>query len=202
MPDKATVFCSFNNNYKLNPDVFDVWMRILKRVEDSVLWLLADNSWSAANLAREAQARGIGRERLVFADRMPVEDHLARHRLADLFLDTWPCSAHTTASDALWAGLPLLTYQGETFAGRVASSLLTSLGLEALIATTPEAYEDLAVKLGGSPRQLAKLKQKLHQNKKTSPLFDTKLFTRNLEAAFSEMYERCMAGQSPAHIQL
>ena len=129
LPENAFVFCCFNNNYKITPDVFDCWMRILKRVDGSVLWLLEDNAKAASNLRKEAEIRGVNPERLVFAKRTPLPDHLARHRLADLFLDTLPYNAHTTASDALWAGLPVLTRIGETFAGRVAASLLNAIGL-------------------------------------------------------------------------
>ena len=152
LPSEGVVYCCFNNNYKILPETFGSWMNILRSVDGSVLWLFADNPKAAANLKREAEARGIAPERLVFAERMPVAEHLARHRLADLFLDTAPCNAHTTASDALWAGLPVLTRIGGTFAGRVAASLLTAIGLPELITPSREAYEALAIDLGGSPK--------------------------------------------------
>lgn len=129
LPEAGFVFCCFNNGYKITPAFFDIWMRLLAALPDSVLWLLDANLWAKANLSREAAARGVMPERLIFAPRLPLPEHLARHRRADLFLDTLPYNAHTTASDALWAGLPLLTCAGNTFAGRVAGSLLRAIGL-------------------------------------------------------------------------
>ena len=176
LPSQGFVFCCFNNNYKFTPRVFDYWMRILKQVKGSVLWLLEHNASAASNLKREAVARGISSERLVFAKRVPLPEHLARHKLADLFLDTLPYNAHTTASDALWAGLPVLTCIGETFAGRVAASLLNAIHLPELITTTPEAYEHMAIDLAMHPEKLAEIKRKLVNNRLTTPLFDTKIF--------------------------
>ena len=175
-------------------------MRILKRVEGSVLWLLEGNATAASNLRKEAMATGIDPQRLVFAKRVSMPDHLARHRLADLFLDTLPCNAHTTASDALWAGLPVLTQVGETFAGRVAASLLNAIGLAELSTSTSQTYEDLAIELALSSEKLAHIKQKLADNRLTTPLFDTRLFTRHIEAAYTAMYERYQAGLPPDHI--
>jgi predicted O-linked N-acetylglucosamine transferase (SPINDLY family) len=200
LPLKGFVFCCFNNNYKITPLVFNSWMRILKQVEGSVLWLLEVNASAASNLKKEAVARGVSSERLIFAKRMTPPDHLARHRLADLFLDTLPYNAHTTASDALWAGLPVLTCVGDTFAGRVAASLLNAIGLPELIITTPEAYEQMAIDLTTHPEKLAAIKRKLADNRLTTPLFDTKLFTRHIEAAYTAMYERYQAGLAPDHI--
>ncbi|MHC1944486.1 tetratricopeptide repeat protein [Bradyrhizobium sp. UFLA06-06] len=194
------VFCCFNNNYKITPDMFDRWMRILGRVEGSMLWLLEANADSAANLRKEAAARGVAAERLVFAPRMSLPDHLARHRLAGLFLDSTPYNAHTTASDALWAGLPVLTILGDTFASRVAASLLHAVGLPELIAESPDAYERMAVDLATHPEKLAALKARLAANRLTAPLFDTKRFTRHIEAAYTAMYERHQAGIAPDHI--
>ncbi|MGY4572963.1 O-linked N-acetylglucosamine transferase family protein [Bradyrhizobium sp. USDA 3256] len=194
------VFCCFNNNYKITPDMFDRWMRILGRVEGSMLWLLEANAESAANLRKEAVARGVAAERLVFAPRMSLPDHLARHRLAGLFLDSTPYNAHTTASDALWAGLPVLTILGDTFASRVAASLLHAIGLPELIAQSPETYERMAVDLATRPEKLAALKTRLAANRLTAPLFDTKRFTRHVEAAYTAMYERHQAGIAPDHI--
>jgi protein O-GlcNAc transferase len=200
LPATGFVFCCFNNTYKILPHVFDCWMRILKQVGGSVLWLLTDHATAINNLRKEAAARGVGSERLIFANSMSQPDHLARHRLADLFLDTLPYNAHTTASDALWMGLPVLTLRGETFAGRVAASLLTAIHLPELITTTPEAYERMAVDLATHPEKLAVVKRKLGENRLTTMLFDTKLFTKDIEAAYTKMYERHQAGLLPDHI--
>ena len=194
------VFCCFNNNYKILPATFDGWMRILKSVDGSVLWLFKDNPWAAENLKKEAQKQGIDGQRLVFAERMPLPDHLARHRQADLFLDTLPYNAHTTTSDALWTGLPVLTLIGQSFASRVAASLLNALGLPELITNTQEEYEILAIELAKNPRQLAEIKLKLANNRFTAPLFDTPLFTKNLEAGYIKMYEIYQNNLQPEHI--
>jgi protein O-GlcNAc transferase len=200
LPLMGFVFCCFNSNYKIMPHIFDCWMRILKQVEGSVLWLLEDNVTAANNLRKEAVARGVDAERLIFAKHRPPSDHLARHRLADLFLDTLPVNAHTTASDALWAGLPLLTCRGETFPGRVAASLLNAIGLPELITTTLESYEQVAIDLATHPEKLATVKRKLADNRLTTPLFNTKLFTKHIEAAYTAMYERYQTGLPPDHI--
>lgn len=201
LPQTGFVFCCFNNNYKITPEVFDCWMRILKEVEGSVLWLSENNAKASANLKKEAGIRGVDQDRLVFATRMSLlTDHLARQRLADLFLDTLPYNAHTTASDALWAGLPVLTCIGETFAGRVAASLLNALGLPELITSTPQAYEALAIELATNPTKLAHIKWKLANNRLTTPLFDSKKFTRHIEAAYTAMYERYQAKLPPDYI--
>jgi predicted O-linked N-acetylglucosamine transferase (SPINDLY family) len=198
LPEGAFVFCCFNNAYKLTPDFFDIWMRLLAAVPGSVLWLLDDNAWAKANLTREASARGIAPERIVFAPRMLPDDHLARHRLADLFLDTLPCNAHTTASDALWAGLPLVTCAGNTFAGRVAGSVLQAIGLPELVTHSLEEYEALALRLARDGDLLAALRARLARNKWTHPLFDTERFARNIEAAYRQMWETWKAGRPPA----
>ncbi len=200
LPEAGFVLCCFNNSYKITPDVFDIWMRILKQLEGSVLWLLEDNPTAAINLRKEATSRHVDPARLIFAPRMSVPEHLARHRLADLFLDTLPYNAHTTASDALWAGLPVLTRIGETFAGRVAASLLSAIGLPELITTSPEAYGALAIELAANPEKLSSIKNKLAQNRLTAPLFDTERFTRHLEAAYTAMYERYQGDLPPDHI--
>lgn len=165
-----------------------------------MLWLLEGNARAAANLRKEAVARGVAAERLVFAPRLSIPDHLARHRLAGLFLDSTPYNAHTTASDALWAGLPVLTILGDTFASRVAGSLLHAIGLPELIAESPEAYERMAVDLATDPSRLAALRTRLAANRLTTPLFDTKRFTRHIEAAYTAMHERHRAGMAPDHI--
>lgn len=201
LPPQGVVFCCFNNSYKITPAMFDCWMRILGQVDGSVLWLLEDSAVAGANLRREATARGIDANRLVFAGRLPLAEHLGRHRCADLFLDTLPYNAHTTASDALWAGLPLLTCQGETFAGRVAASLLRTLGVPELVTTSMTDYERQAVQLATDPVRLASIRRKVAANRLTTPLFDTALFTRNIEAVYTAMIERHRAGLAVAHIE-
>jgi predicted O-linked N-acetylglucosamine transferase (SPINDLY family) len=198
LPDSGLVFCCFNNSFKITPDVFDVWMRLLKEIAGSVLWLSAVNAGAAERLRREAQQRGIDAERLVFAPRLPRnEDHLARHRLADLFLDTIYYNAHTTASDALWAGVPVLTCWGSTFAGRVAGSLLHAVGLPELVTFSLADYEALALKLASDPALLGSLRQKLAHNRERYPLFDTGRFTRHIETAYTTMWERHQRGEPP-----
>ena len=189
LPDTGFVFCCFNNNYKILPPTFDGWLRILKAVPDSVLWLLEDNPTAAKNLQQIAMNKGLDPVRLIFAKRMPLAEHLARHRLADLFLDTLPCNAHTTTSDALWAGLPVLTLPGETFASRVSASLLNAIGLPELIANTQVEYEKRAIDLAQSPEILAQIKGKLMVNRKISPLFDTKQYAKDLEGLYIYAYK-------------
>jgi predicted O-linked N-acetylglucosamine transferase (SPINDLY family) len=191
------VFCCFNNNYKITPPVFDIWMRLLEKIDGSVLWLLEDNPDASLNLRREAVACGVSADRLVFAPRMEIERHLARHRLADLFLDTLPCNAHTTASDALWAGLPLLTCLGQAFPGRVAASVLTAAGLPELITHDLAGYEARALALATSPAMLAELRSRLARNRMTCALFDTVRYCRHLEAAYTMMWERHQRGEAP-----
>jgi predicted O-linked N-acetylglucosamine transferase (SPINDLY family) len=202
LPAKGFVFCCFNNNFKITPDMFSVWMRILGRVENSVLWLLEDNDRAAANLRKEAALRGIDERRLVFAQRMPAAEHLARHRLADLFLDTMPYNAHTTGSDALWTGLPMLTCIAGAFAGRVGASLLRAVHLPALIANTPQEYEALAIELASNPGKLGQIRQELVASRLSAPLFDIARYTKHLEAAYSKMHERYMAGLPADHIHV
>jgi len=202
LPERGFVYCCFNNNYKITPDVFDIWMRILAQVEGSVLWLLEDNPWAARNLRDEAELRGISAERLIFAKRLPLAEHLARHSLADLFLDTLPCNAHTTASDALWTGLPVLTRMGETFASRVAASLSRAIDLPELVTTTEAAYESLAVELALDVERYREIRKRLRQNRLISPLFDFPSVTKHLEAAYSAMYERYQEGLPPDHIHI
>jgi protein O-GlcNAc transferase len=202
LPANGFVFCCFNNCYKILPDMFDRWMRTLSQVDGSVLWLLSTNQEAMSNLCREAAARNIDPRRLVFAKQVPPADHLARHALADLFLDTLPCNAHTTASDALWAGLPLLTCMGGAFSGRVAASLLNTIGLPELVTTTREDYERTAVELASSPEKLALVRAKLASNRSSAPLFDTKLFTQHLETAYRAMIDRYRANLDPDHIDV
>ncbi len=197
LPETGFVFCCFNKNYKIAPDTFDVWMRLLRQVEGSVLWLLESNEAATRNLRREAERRGVDAGRIVFAPRVRPDEHLARHRLADLFLDTLPYNAHTTASDALWAGLPLLTCTGGTFAGRVAASLLGAAGMPELVTSTYAEYETLALKLATTPALLAEVKAKLAGNRAACKLFDTALFTRHIEQAYAMMWELSQRGDKP-----
>jgi predicted O-linked N-acetylglucosamine transferase (SPINDLY family) len=202
LPDNGFVYCCFNNNLKITPHVFDSWARILKQVPGSVLWLLEDNVLAKANLIQEAQSRGLSEDRIVFAGRLDLPEHLARHRLADLFIDTLPCNAHTTASDALWVGLPVLTTLGETFAGRVAASLLSAIDMPELITKNLDEYEALAIDLAGNPEKLKALKEKLKQKRFTTPLFNTQLSTNHIESAYIKMYERYQAGLPPEYLQI
>jgi predicted O-linked N-acetylglucosamine transferase (SPINDLY family) len=202
LPQDGFVFCCFNNTYKITPAVFARWMRILGQVPSSVLWLLQDNAWATNNLRREASLLGIDAGRLVFAARTTLPEHLARHAAADLFLDTLPYNAHTTASDALWAGLPVLTLAGSAFAARVAASLVTAVGMPELIATSTSDYERRAVEWALHPVQASELRIKLASLRATGPLFDTRRFARRLEQAYTCAYERNQAGLAPEHIEL
>jgi predicted O-linked N-acetylglucosamine transferase (SPINDLY family) len=197
LPEAGFVYCCFNNNYKILPNIFDIWMRILKSVEGSVLWLFEDNPFASRNLKLEAEKRGVDSSRLIFASKLPQDQHLARLRLADLFLDTLPYNAHTTASDALWAGLPLLTCPGKSFASRVAASLLRAVEMPELVMHSLEAYEAKAIELAKDTSQLNAIKLKLEQNRKTSSLFDGKLFAQHLEMAYEAMFARYQAGLAP-----
>jgi len=202
LPERDFVFCCFNNNHKILPDIFDIWMRLLREVEGSVLWLLQDNRAVVSNLKREAEARGVKGTRLIFAQRTDPPAHLARQRLADLFLDTLPYNAHTTASDALWVGLPLVTCIGTTFAGRVAASLLNATGLPELVTSSLGDYEALALKLAREPAELAAVKDKLARSRDRCPLFDTERMTRSLEAAYEAMWARAQRDEAPAAITI
>lgn len=203
LPETGFIFCCFNNSYKINPPTFQNWMRILEKVDGSVLWLSENNAAFQKNLRSEAEKRGICLDRLIFAKRVADPSiHLARHMLADLFLDARPYNAHTTAVDALLAGLPVLTLIGESFASRVAASLLNAVGLPELITHTEEEYETLAIDLATNPEKVIALKQKLTQNHSKTALFDTKLFTRNIEHTYQIMYERHQAGLVPDHIDV
>jgi predicted O-linked N-acetylglucosamine transferase (SPINDLY family) len=198
LPEHGFVFCSFNNTFKFNPAMFDIWMRLLREVEGSVLWFSPANAGAQRNLCGEAATRGIAADRLVFATRTASNaDHLARHAQADLFLDTLPYNAHTTTSDALWAGLPVVTSLGATFAGRVAASLLHATGLPELVTASLEDYEALALNIARDPALLAALKSKLARQRRTSPLFDTKRFARHVEAAYTTMWETYKRGETP-----
>ena len=197
LPAFGTVFCCHNSNYKISPDVFDSWMRILQRVPDSVLWLLKSSEQARDNLCREAELRGIAARRLVFADFVSNDAHLARYRLADLFLDTFQCNAHTTAAEALWAGLPVLTCAGETMAARVAASLLSAVGLPEMITTSPQQYEEKAVYLATHPEELKRLHALLERNRLTTPLFNTERQVQNIEDVYQHLWQRHIAGLPP-----
>jgi predicted O-linked N-acetylglucosamine transferase (SPINDLY family) len=201
LPDAGCVFCCFNQPYKITPDVFAIWMRILSRVEGSVLWLYVANKAARANLQREARAAGIGERRLVFAPHLPVADHLHRLRFADIFLDTHPYNAHTSASDALRMGVPVLTRTGRSFASRVAASLLTAVGMPELITATSEDYEATAIRLGTHPDRLAQVKRKLASNLPDCDLFDSDRFVRHLESAYERIFERARSGLPPECIK-
>jgi protein O-GlcNAc transferase len=197
LPRDGFVFCCFNSSYKIMPPVFAVWMKLLREIPQSALWLLEDSGEAKRRLQQAAQAAGVDAARLVFAARVAPAEHLARHRLADLFLDTLPYNAHTTASDALWAGLPVLTCVGNTFAGRVAGSLLRAVGLPELVTQTLHDYETLAFKLARSPALLAQIRDRLEHNRATVPLFDLERFRRHLEAAYLTMWETSQRGEPP-----
>jgi len=200
LPADSFVFCCFNNHFKITPDVFDVWMRLLRNVDDSVLWLLEGNPIAIENLRREAAARDVSPDRLVFAPHQRIDLHLARQHRADLFLDTFNYGAHTTASDALWAGLPVVTCCGATFASRVGASLLRALDLAELITSSPSDYESLALRLARDRAALAAIRQKLWRNRQTHSLFDSARFTRHLEAGYGAIWERARHGMPPQDI--
>jgi protein O-GlcNAc transferase len=202
LPETALVFCCFNSTYKINREIFDVWCRLLKTCPNSVLWMVAESEVAQANLSREARIRGIDPGLLIFAPRLLYAEHLARLQLADLFLDTVPFNAGTTASDALWAGLPVVTCAGEAFAARMAGSLLHAIDLPELVTDTLEAYEKLARRLATEPGALAAVRARLAVNRTTQPLFETRRFCRNLESAFVTMHERSQRGEPPAHFSV
>ncbi|MFY0312316.1 hypothetical protein ACFMBG_20745 [Leisingera sp. D0M16] len=202
LPEDAFVFCSFNNPYKVSPDEFDVWMKLLDRVPDSVLWFYAPQGKARENILKEAKKRGIGPERIVFAGFADQKEHLARLQLADVFLDTFAVNAHTTASDALWAGVPVVTKTGKQFAARVATSLVDCAGVPDLAVATPQQYQALALKLARDPEYLAGIKARLKEGIANGPLYDTAKFTRNFEALMEKALERYNARLKPDHISL
>lgn len=193
LPATGVVFCCFNQTFKITPQVFDIWMNLLSKNTGSVLWLLECNAWAKTNLRKEAQQRGIDPQRLIFAPRVPIDQHLARQTLADLFLDTLPYNAHTTTSDALWVGLPVLTCAGTTFASRVAGSLLHAAGLPELVTYSLEHYAAMAQELAADPARLAAMREHLRHTRDTMPLFDTPRFARNLEQAYQHMWQQWIA---------
>ena len=198
LPAEGLVFCSFNNSYKISPAIFDIWMRLLRSIPGSVLWLLEANELVKANLRSEGGKRGVDPGRLIFAPVVPSPEHLGRHQHADLFLDTLPCNAHTTASDALWAGLPVLTCSGDTFASRVAGSLLMAIGVPELVTGSLEEYEQMALALAQAPQRLIALRQKLKNNRDASSLFDLPKCAANIEAAYARMWQTWLCRERPA----
>jgi predicted O-linked N-acetylglucosamine transferase (SPINDLY family) len=202
LPPRGFIFCCFNNSYKITPSLFDIWMRLLRALPDSTLWLARSSQPVVDNLRREAERRGVRPERLVFAPHAPYSEYLAQYQLADLFLDTLPYNAGTTANDALWMGCPLITCAGNTFVSRMAGSLLQAVGLPELITSTPGDYESLALRLAQQPQELARLRQKLATSRDSAPLFDCARFSRHLESAYQMMWETHQAGRKPASIEV
>ena len=194
LPEKGFIFCCFNNSYKISSNEFNIWMHLLKRVKGSVLWLMASNKWAENNLCKEAEKNGIKSNRLIFANQLPYSDHLARCKLGDLFLDTFNYNAHTTASDALWAGMPLVTKIGKGFTARVAASILKALDLPELITESDEEYEALIYEIATSSEKFFKIKKKLLENQNTKPLFNSKMFINYLEDGYTKVYENYLDG--------
>jgi predicted O-linked N-acetylglucosamine transferase (SPINDLY family) len=202
LPDGAFVFCSFNLAYKFTPDVFDVWMKLLADVESSVLWLLEPSGAAVSTLRREAEARGVAPDRLIFAPRLPSHEHLSRVRHANLALDCFPYGSHTTASDMLWAGVPLIGLMGETFASRVSASILTAGGVPELIVSSLADYYALALRLARQADALSALTMKIRNARKTSALFNTAQFARHIEQALLTISERHRQGRPPDHLAI
>ena len=200
LPEKGFVFCCFNQIYKISPKEFNIWMRLLRNVNNSVLWLIKSNKWVEQNFSKEAKRQGIDPLRIVFAEKLSHSEHLARHKHADLFIDTFNYNAHTTASDALWAGLPIVTKQGKQFSARVTSSLLTACGLPELITKNEKEYEDLIYELATNPKKLKTISLKLSENKKNKPLFNTKQYTNNFENGLQKAYDLYFNGEHPKNI--
>ncbi len=202
LPEGSFVFCSFNQSYKIEPVMFNSWMKIIQQIPESVLWLQGTNETAKKNLRLEAEVRGMKSDRLIFAEKLSKSEHLARLRLADVALDTRIVSGAATTSDALWVGLPVITLQGSNFASRMSSSILTAIGLSELVVHSIEEYESLAIDLAHNPGKLQAIRQKLARNLTTEPLFDTPRFARNLEKAYREMWKIFMAGESPRQIEV
>ena len=202
LPTKGLVFCCFNNSYKISVNEFDIWMRVLSKIENSVLWLKVGNELAKKNIRIAAEKRGVDPSRIIFAEFLKMEDHLARYALADVFLDTFNFNGHTTSADALWAGTPLITKLGKSFASRVAGSLLTALGLTELITNTEKEYEALIIQLANNPLELEKIKEKLKKNLISNNLFDTEKYTFNLEKAYRKAYENYTKGNKPKNITI
>jgi protein O-GlcNAc transferase len=202
LPEDAFVFCNFNQSFKFNRQIFGLWMDLLRQRPNAILWLMQENEWATVALRQHAQSFGIAEDRVIFAPRLPLDQHLARIALADLALDCAPYGSHTTASDALWAGVPQLALRGDTFAARVSASLLTAIGLPELISGTPESHRDLALRLSADPALLASYRARLAANRLTTPLFDSAAFTRYMEAGYEAIWRRCLDGLPPDHISV
>ena len=202
LPEDGIVFCCFNNSYKISSIEFDIWMLIVGRIDNSVLWLNIKNKLVRENICRAAQIRGIDPSRIIFANSSPMDEHLARYALADIFLDTFNFNAHTTASEALWAGLPVVTKLGKSFAARVAGSLLSAVGLDELITHTELEYEELILELALNPKKLKKIKHKLNKNKITEPLFDTELYISHIEQSYLKAYDNYLLGNNTVNINI
>jgi predicted O-linked N-acetylglucosamine transferase (SPINDLY family) len=200
LPDQGVVFCCFNNIYKIGAKEFAIWMRLLDQVEGSALWLSGTNEWAKNNLRKSAEKQKLDPNRIVFTERLSMPEHLARHRLADLFLDTFNYNAHSTASDALWAGLPVITLAGRGFPARVAASLLDAVGLPELVTQSVEEYERLAWELARDPGKLAALKAKLAGMRSSAPLFDSERFARDIEDGYAQAHQRYFDGKAPASL--
>jgi len=202
IPDESFVYCCFNNSFKITPNIFEIWIRILKSVPNSIILLFAQNDCAKTNLLNEAKKRGLKNEQIIFLERINRTEYLARFKLADLFLDTFPYNAGTTASDALWADLPLLTCQGRSFSSRIASSILHAIGLPELITTSLEEYEKKAIELGNNPSIIKEIKNKINYSKDKSLLFDTVKFTSSIEKAYIKIYSHFIEGRKPDNIYL
>ena len=200
LPDDSFVFCCFNNHYKITTEEFDIWMKFLSKIEKSVLWLSKANHVSEANLKKEAIKRNVDSSRIIFAERVPMKDHLARYKFADLFLDTFNYNAHTTASEALWGGLPVITKAGKGFPARVASSLLRAIDLPELITKNKKEYEDLVLELANNAKKLSMIKEKLAVNRSFQPLFNTEQYTRYLEDGYKQAYLNYLKGEVTKNI--
>jgi predicted O-linked N-acetylglucosamine transferase (SPINDLY family) len=202
LPEDKFIFCCFNNVTKINPEIFEIWMKILKKNQESILWLLSDNKNVIYNLKLEAEKRGIKKDRLIFCNKLTNEDHLARYKLADLFLDTIPYNAHVTANDALWCGVPVLTLIGASFASRVGASILNALNMKELIAHSKTEFEDIASSIYKDPKKFKSIKQKLLNNKINTTFFNTKLYTKNLELAYLDIYKKNKKNLKPENIYI
>ena len=202
LPKEGFIFCSFNQSYKITPGVFDIWMRLLKKIKGSVLWLLEDNQTANLNLKKEASKRGIDSNRIIFGKKMPPEEHFARLKIADLWIDVFPYTAQSSCADALWSGLPVLTRKGKSFTSRGASSILNAIGLNELITDTEKKYEEMATRLAQNPKFFKEIKNKLKKNRLTKPLFDTKLYAKNIESAYTKIYERYYSNLSTKNFEI
>ena len=202
IPNHSFVFCCFNNSYKISLDEFSIWMRILNKVENSVLWLIGSNKWVQQNLSKEAESNGISSKRLIFANQLTHSEHLARLKLADLFLDTFNVNAHTTTSDALWAGTPVITKIGNSFASRVAASILKAVGLSELVVQNEKEYENLILEIANSPKKLKQIKETLSSNILSKPLFNSTMYINHLEEAYKQIFEINLKGRKAKTIHI